>query len=438
MDWTTIISIMFGGVIFFLLLGIPIAFSFLAVNLIGAFLILGGELGLLQTIRNMQTAVAQYSLAPIVLFVFMGEVMLYTGIASRAINAIDQMFTKVPGRLSMIAIVGGAVFSSLSGSTIANTAVLGKTLLPQMKERGYSPSISMGPIMAVGGVAMLIPPSGLAVLLASLAQVSINHVLIAGIIPATLMVLLFFGYITVRCLVNPSLAPSYEVEKQPLLKRIKPFLIYVAPLILIFIAVVGSMVTGIATPTESAALGSLASLAIAAAYRSLTIPNIVDSIKATLKFSAMILFVICAAATFSQILAFSGATSTISQLVTSMEFAPFLILVAMLLLLLVLGCFMDQISMMMLTLPVFMPIIRAAGFDDVWFVVLMLVVLEISLTTPPLGLLVFVMQSVAPKGTTLRQIYASVTPFILMELLVLGLMVVFPLIALWLPNILLN
>ena len=132
---------MFGGVIFFLLLGVPIAFSFLTVNLIGGFLILGGELGLLQTIRNMQTAVAQYSLAPIVLFVFMGEVMLYTGIAARAINAIDQMFTKVPGRLSMIAIVGGAVFSSLSGSTIANTAVLGKTLLPQMKERGYSPSI---------------------------------------------------------------------------------------------------------------------------------------------------------------------------------------------------------------------------------------------------------------------------------------------------------
>lgn len=429
---------MFGGVIFFLLLGVPIAFSFLTVNLIGGFLILGGELGLLQTIRNMQTAVAQYSLAPIVLFVFMGEVMLYTGIAARAINAIDQMFTKVPGRLSMIAIVGGAVFSSLSGSTIANTAVLGKTLLPQMKERGYSPSISMGPIMAIGGIAMLIPPSGLAVLLASLAQVSINHVLIAGIIPATLMVILFFAYIIIRCLINPSLAPSYEVEQQPLQERIKPFLIYVAPLILIFIAVVGSMIMGIATPTESAALGSIASLTIAAVYRALTIHNIVESIKGTLKFSAMILFVICTAATFSQILAFSGATATISQLVTSMEIAPFLILLAMLLLLLILGCFMDQISMMMLTLPVFMPIIRAAGFDDVWFIVLMLVVLEISLTTPPLGLLIFVMQSVAPKSITLRQIYASVTPFIIMELVVLGLMVIFPLIALWLPQVLLN
>lgn len=438
MDWLTVITIMFGGVVFILLLGVPIAFSFLIINLIGAFFVLGGESGLLQIIRNMQTSVAQYSLAPIVLFVFMGEVMLYTGIASRAINAIDQMFTKVPGRLSMIAIIGGTIFSSLSGSTIANTAVLGKTLLPQMKEKGYSPSISMGPIMAVGGVAMLIPPSGLAVLLASLAQVSINHLLIAGIIPATLMVIAFFSYIVIRCVLNPSLAPSYNIEQQPFLDRIKPFIVYVAPLLVIFIAVVGSMITGVATPTESAALGSLASLTIAACYRSLTLQNIIESIKATLKFSAMILFVICASATFSQILAFSGATNTISSLVTGMDLAPLMILIAMLLLMLVLGCFMDQISIMMLTLPIFMPIIRAAGFDDVWFTVMMLVVLEISLTTPPFGLLVFVMQSVAPAGTTIRQIYGSVTPFILMELTVLALMVAFPVIALWLPSVLLQ
>lgn len=437
MDWLTVISIMFGGVIFFLMLGIPIAFSFIIVNIIGAFLVLGGELGLLQMVRNMQTAVTQYSLAPLVLFVFMGEVMLYTGIAARAINAIDQMFSKVPGRLSMIAIIGGSIFASLSGSTIANTAVLGKTLLPQMKDRGYAPSISMGPIMAVGGVAMLIPPSGLAVLLASLAQVSINHLLIAGIIPATLMAIAFFSYIIIRCLINPELAPSYNVEQKSFIVRVKPFLIYVAPLIIIFIAVVGSMISGVATPTESAALGSLASLAIAACYRALSVGNFIDSIKATLKFSAMILFVICASSTFSQILAFSGATQTISQLVTGMDLAPLMILISMLLLLLVLGCFMDQISMMMLTLPIFMPIIRAAGFDDVWFTLMMLVVLEISLTTPPFGLLVFVMQGVAPVGTTLRQIYSSVTPFILMELAVLGLIVAFPIIALWLPTLLL-
>jgi len=437
MDWLSTLIVMFGGVILALVLGIPIVFSFLLVNIVGAIFVLGGETGLLQMVRNMQGAVAQYSLAPIVLFVFMGEVMLHTGIASRAIDAIDRMFNKVPGRLSMIAVVGGTIFSALSGSTIANTAVLGKTLLPEMKQRGYSPTISMGPIMAVGGIAMLIPPSGLAVLLGSLAQVSINHLLIAGIVPAMLMAGAFFGYIAIRCLINPSLAPSCAVEKRSFRERVLPFTIYVLPLVLIFVAVVGSMVSGIATPTESAALGSLASLAMAAAYRSLSYASIRESLVATLKFSAMILFVICASSTFSQILAFSGATQTISQMVTSMSLPPMVLLLAMLVLLVILGCFMDQVSMMMLTLPIFMPIVTAAGFDGVWFAVLMLVILEISLCTPPFGLLLFVMQGIAPEGTKLREIYASVTPFVLLEFFVLGLVVALPWLALWLPQALL-
>lgn len=434
MEWTTVLTMMFGGVIFSLLLGIPIVFSFLLINILGAVFVLGGDVGLLQMIRNMQSAVAQYSLAPIVLFVFMGEIMLYTGIASRAIDAIDRLFTKVPGRLSMIAVAGGAVFSSLSGSTIANTAILGKTLLPEMKQRGYSPTISMGPILAIGGIAMLIPPSGLAVLLGSLAHVSINQLLIAGIVPAILMAIGFFGYIAIRCTINPSLAPSYAVQKLSMRERIMPFLVYVLPLVTIFVAVVGSMVSGIATPTESAALGSLTSIAIAACYRSLSLEKLVRSIKATTQFSAMILFIICASSTFSQILSFSGATQAISQMVTSMDLAPIVILVAMLVLLVILGCFMDQVSMMMLTLPIFMPIVAATGFNDVWFAVLMLVVLEISLCTPPFGLLLFVMQGVAPQGTTLRQIYAAVAPFITIQFLFLALMVAIPSISLWLPS----
>jgi len=437
MDWIGVVAMMFGGVIFALLLGIPIVFAFLCINIIGAAVVLGGEIGMLQMIRNMQGAVANYSLAPVVLFVFMGEVMLYTGIATRAIDAIDKLFTRVPGRLSMIAIVGGTVFSSLSGSTIANTAVLGKTLLPQMLEKGYAPSISMGPIMAIGGVAMLIPPSGLAVLLASLAEISVNQVLIAGIIPALLMAAAFFAYVGIRCTINPSLAPSYSVDERTWGERLKPLFVDVLPLLSIFVAVVGSMIAGIATPTESAALGSLASIAVAACYRAVNINNLFASTKATLRFSAMILFIVCASTTFSQILAFSGATQSISYLITSMDLPPLTILLAMLLLLIILGCFMEQVSMMMLTLPIFMPIVAATGFNEVWFAVLMLIVLEISLCTPPFGLLLFVMQGIAPRGITIRQIYASVTPFILIQLLFLGLIVAIPALALWLPSVVL-
>jgi len=437
MDWVTTLILMFGGVIFFLLLGLPIVFSFLAVNLIGAFFVMGGDVGIMQMVRNMQGSVAQYALAPIVLFVFMGEIMLHTKIAARAIDAVDRLFSRLPGRLSLIAVTGGTVFASLSGSTLANTAVLGKTLLPEMKERGYAPGISMGPIMAVGGIAMLIPPSGLAVLLGSLGKISINQLLIAAIVPAVMMAVLFFVYIIARCMVNPSLAPVYEVEERSWSDRLLPFFKYVVPLGGIFVAVVGSMVAGIATPTESAALGSLASILAAALYRSLSFKALIDSITETMKFSAMILFVICASSTFSQILAFSGATHSISMFVAELGLSPFALLLAMLAILLLLGCFMEQVSMMMLTLPIFMPIALSAGIEPVWFGVMLLIVLEMSLCTPPLGLLIFVMQGIAPKGTTLQNIYASVTPFILLELLVLGLIMAFPIITSWLPSMLL-
>ena len=437
MDWVTTLILMFGGVVFFLLLGLPIVFSFLVVNLIGAFFVLGGDVGIMQMVRNMQGSVAQYALAPIVLFVFMGEIMLHTKIAARAIDAVDRLFTRVPGRLSLIAVTGGTVFATLSGSTLANTAVLGKTLLPEMNARGYNSGISMGPIMAVGGIAMLIPPSGLAVLLGSLGKISINELLIAAIVPAMMMAALFFVYIIVRCVINPKLAPVYEVEERSWSERLMPFVKYVMPLGGIFIAVVGSMVAGIATPTESAALGSLASIIAAAMYRSLSLKALVDSVTETMKFSAMILFVICASSTFSQILAFSGATQAVSAFVASLGLSPIELLIAMLLILVVLGCFMEQVSMMMLTLPIFMPIAMAAGIEPVWFGVMMLIVLEMSLCTPPLGLLIFVMQGIAPKGTTLSSIYASVTPFILLEVFVLALIMMFPIITSWLPSLLL-
>ena len=437
MDWVTTLILMFGGVVFFLLLGLPIVFSFLVVNLIGAFFVLGGDVGIMQMVRNMQGSVAQYALAPIVLFVFMGEIMLHTKIAARAIDAVDRLFTRVPGRLSLIAVTGGTVFATLSGSTLANTAVLGKTLLPEMQSRGYHSGISMGPIMAVGGIAMLIPPSGLAVLLGSLGKISINQLLIAAIVPAAMMAALFFIYIIVRCVINPSLAPVYEVEKRSWSERLMPFVKYVMPLGGIFIAVVGSMVAGIATPTESAALGSLASIIAAAIYRSLSLKALIDSVTETMKFSAMILFVICASSTFSQILAFSGATQAVSAFVAGLGLSPIELLIAMLLILVVLGCFMEQVSMMMLTLPIFMPIALAAGIEPVWFGVMLLIVLEMSLCTPPLGLLIFVMQGIAPKGTSLSSIYASVTPFILLEVFVLALIMMFPIITHWLPSVLL-
>jgi tripartite ATP-independent transporter DctM subunit len=434
MEWYWALALMLGLLCLMMAAGMPVAFAFMGVNIVGAAVFLGGVPGLNQMIRNAMEALTNFSLAPIPLFLFMGEVLFHTGVAFKAIDAIDKLIARLPGRLSVVSIVGGTIFSSLSGSTIANTAVLGSVLLPDMMRRGYHPTMAMGPIMATGGIAMLIPPSALAVLLGSLAGISISGLLIAGIVPGILMSIFFFLYVLIRCSMDPSLAPAYEIESISRWQRWRPFLIYVMPLSLIFVVVVGSILVGWATPTESAALGCVAALTAASAYRCLTWQKFLRSVRETAKVSVMILFIIVASVTFSQILAFSGATNGLLNLINEAGAVPILILLAMLLILLMLGAFMDQVSMIMITLPFYIPLAQTAGFDLLWFGVLMLIVMEISFTTPPFGLLIYVMKGVAPKNITLGQIYAAAFPFIVLELIVLALLVAVPDLATWLPE----
>jgi len=434
MSWYETLGLLIGLLLVFMAAGLPVVFAFFAVNLVGAFVFMGGDKGMLQLMRNAADAVQSFALLPIPLFILMGEVMFHTGVAARAIDAVDRLIARVPGRLSLVAITGGTIFASLSGSTIANTAMLCSTLLPDMTRRGYHPSIAVGPIVAVGGLAMLIPPSALAVLLGSIAQISISELLVASIIPALILAALFFAYVIIRCTRNPRLAPAYEIEELSWRARLLPFVKYVVPLSSIFIVVVGSIIGGIATPTESAALGAAAALIAAAAYRRLTWKSFAVSVRQTLRFTVMTLFIICGSITFSQIMAFSQASAGLSATILGAGLTPIMLLVGMLLILLFLGCFMDQVSMMMITIPLFMPIVQSVGFDPVWFGVLMLMVLEISLATPPFGLLLFVAKGASPQ-TPMRDIIVSVAPFIGLALAVVVLLVVLPELTLFLPKL---
>lgn len=436
-DWIFVLGVMFGGIIALLIIGVPVVFSFLTINLLGAVLFLGGEIGIMQMIRNLRPAVAQYALVPIPLFVMMGEIMLHTGMAARSIEAIDRLIARVPGRLSIVAVLGGTSFAALSGSSVANAAVVGKTLLPEMQRRGYHSTIAIGPVAAVGGIAVLIPPSALAVMLGSLAQISINDLLISGIIPGLLMMAFFLGYIVLRASLNPELAPAYQMEEIPWRDRVLPVIRDVLPLFLIFVAVVGSMLAGIATPTESAAIGVLASVIAGLCYRCITRQNLLTAVVETLKFSGMILIIICCSGTFSQILSFTGATQKLTTLVVGDgSIPPLLIVTLMLVLLLVLGCFMESASIIMLTLPIFLPILAALGVDKLWFGLLMMVALEIGLCTPPFGMLLFVVQGVLQGRESLTAIYRAVSPFILLELAVLLLILLVPETITWLPRLL--
>lgn len=436
MEWYYSLAILLGAVFFGMAIGLPVAFSFLGANIIGIMLFMGGEAGLTTLTPEFLEALARFTNLPIILFLLMGEILFHTGVAYRAIDAIDRMITKVPGRMSIVAIMAGTVFSSLTGSTMANTAVLGSVLLPEMQKRGYKPSISMGPIMATGGIAMLVPPSALAVLLGSLAYIPVSSLLIAGILPGALMAILFLGYVIIRCTIDPTLAPSYEVEKLSGRDRWLPFFQYVLPLAVIFIAVVGSIFSGIASPTESAAVGCVAAVLVAAGYRALTIANLRKSLTETAKVAAMIMMIIAGSLTFSQLLSVSGATRGMVELVVELDLTPFTAVLFMLVILLILGALMDQVSMLLLTLPFFLPIAALHDVNIVWLGVLFLVTMEISLTTPPFGLILYVMRGVADKSTTMLQIYSAALPFIGLEIFVLAVLFLFPDLALWLPNML--
>ncbi|HEY6611433.1 MAG TPA: TRAP transporter large permease subunit [Pseudomonas sp.] len=437
MTWWVTLTALFGALTVLLGLGLPVAFAFLGVNLVGALLFLGGEPGLMQVVRNGVASVTNFSLTPIPFFVLMGEILFHTGVAMKAIDAFDNVISRVPGRLSVIAIVAGTVFSAISGSTIATTALLGSLMLPTMLDRGYDKHLAMGPIIGIGGVDMLIPPSALAVLLGSLAGISISGLLIGGIVPGLILSVLFVGYIVLRAWLDPSLAPEEALVEGPAgLARWAPFFVHVLPLVLIFGMVVGAMTAGWATPTEAAALGAAGTIVAAWLYRSLSLANLMKALIGTVAVSGTILFIIVGATTFSQVLSFSGATNGIVGLVSAQGLPATAILLGMMAILLFLGCFVDQVSMMLMSLPFFMPLVQQLGVDPIWFGVLFLICMQLGLLTPPFGLLLFTMKGVAPPGIAMNDVFRSALPYVGFGLLVLAGVFSFPRLATWLPSLL--
>ncbi|MCC6777789.1 MAG: TRAP transporter large permease [Hyphomicrobiales bacterium] len=441
MSWIDGSLILFGGLVAVMGLGLPVAFAFLALNILGALLFLGGEVGLAQLARNAVQSITSFSLTPIPFFLLMGEVLFHTGVAMKAIDAFALLIRRVPARLSVIAIVAGTVFSAISGSTIATTALLGSLMLPTMLARGYEPGMAMGPIIGIGGVDMLIPPSALTVLLGSLAGISISGLLIGGILPGLALSVMFVGYIVVRALADPTLAPDElpsdtAAEGATGAARVLPFITHVLPLVLIFALVVGAMTGGFATPTEAAAIGAAGTIVAAALYRSLTPTNLMKALLGTVAISGTILFIIVGATTFAQVLSFSGVVNGLVGAVTGLGLSATALIVAMLLILLFLGCFVDQVSMMLITLPFFIPLVQRYGIDPVWFGVLFLICMQLGLLTPPFGLLLFTMKGVAPPSITMHQIYLASFPYVLMSLVMLALIFLFPPLATWLPALL--
>lgn len=426
MTWALIFGLILGGLVLLMATGLPIAFAFLAVTSLGVLILQGGGSAFQQLIMSMTSSVSTFALVPIPLFVFMGAVLWHSDIGRQAVNALDKMLGRLPGRLSLLTMASGSVFSALSGSTMANTAMLGKLMMPQLLEKGYSRDLSMGPIMAAGGLAMMIPPSTIAVILATLAKLSVAKVLIAAIVPGLMMATGYVVYIVARATLSPGAAPAADIQQTSGQDIIRLLLRDLLPLGLIVLAVTGLIVIGVATPTEAAALGALSALLLCAFYQKLSFALLRASLHDTLTITVMTLAILAGAQGFSQILAYSGATSGMLAWVLSVDLGMYSTVIIMMLVVLILGCFMDQIAIMLIALPFFLPIVKSLGFDPIVFAILLLINLETALMTPPLGLLLVVMKGAAPPDTTFGQIYRAVLPFIAVNILVMAVLILFP------------
>jgi tripartite ATP-independent transporter DctM subunit len=434
--WGIAAWLMLGGSTVLLFIGMPVALTFITVNIIGAWLYMGGEAGLAQLARSSVSSITAFSLTPIPLFVLMGEVLFHTGLALKVIEGIERLIRRVPGRLAVVAVVAGTVFSAISGSTIATTAMLGSLMLPVMLARGYHPVLATGPIMAIGAVDMLIPPSALTVLLGSLSGISISKLLVGGVLPGVVLSLAFVIWIVISVRITPKLAPEDDTGSGHRgWSRWQPFFAYVLPTLSIFGIVVGALADGWATPTECAALGAFATMMLAALYRVLTREALLKALKGTAGISGMILFIILGATAFAQILSFSGASNGLVQVITGQGWSTAMVVTGMMATLIFLGIFVDQVSMMMITLPIFMPIVQTLGIDPVWFGVMFLICMQLGLLLPPHGLLLMTMRGVAPAEVTMAHIFRAVVPYVAMSLLLLAAVFWFPPIATWLPRL---
>jgi tripartite ATP-independent transporter DctM subunit len=435
LEWQLVLLFILSSLVIIMLTGMPVALCFMLINIAGMYVFFGGSLGLEQLITSIYSSLNTFILLPVPLFVLMGEVMFHSGIAPVLIETLDKWIGRIPGRLSLLAVAVGTLFSTLTGTSLASVAMLGSSMVPEMEKRGYKKPMSLGPILGSGGLAMMIPPSALAVLCGAIAEISIGKILIAIIVPGLLMAAVYALYIIVRCLLHPDLAPAYDVDPTPVREKVISTMKYVLPQGLVVFLVVGVIFLGIATPSEAAATGAFGTFLIAIIYKRLTWEVIIKAVKGTLSVTGMMFLIIAGAMAFSQILGFSGASAGLSELASGLDLPPVVIVMTMQVIILFMGGFMDVVSIMMIVLPIFVPLVRAFGFNPVWFAVLFLLNIEMAGTSPPFGMSLFVMKGVAPKDTKISDIYLAALPFLGCDLIVMILLFIFPSLALWLPSL---
>jgi tripartite ATP-independent transporter DctM subunit len=416
-------------------LGFPVAFCMMITAVLFGLAVFGDRV-VFQFIEKIDDLSTNFVFAAVPLFVFMGSMLERSGIADRLFEAIHIWTRRMPGGLAIATILMCILFAASSGVIGATESVVGLLTIPIMLRYGYDKGLISGTICAGGSLGTIIPPSVVAVVIGPLADVSVGDILYGMTFPGLVMAGLYLVYIATRCVLNPAFAPAIPPSPddpsigQKLWISAKNL---VPPVILIF-AVLGSILLGWASPTEAAAIGAIASVALTILYGNFGWNALYEALIKTLKVTAMIMTVLLAGTLFTGVFIGAGGINTANNLIGEMKLSPWMLLSLMMAIIFIAGFFLDWISIVLIFVPIFTPLARTAGFDPVWFCVLFLVLIQTSYLTPPMAPAIFYLRAVAPPAITISHMYRGVVPFIVLQLVTLTITMTFPQLVTWLPS----
>jgi tripartite ATP-independent transporter DctM subunit len=433
MDVGTITILLFAGLILLLVTGAPIAMV-MGGGAVIATLFLWGPQALMQIAANTFGVMQNFILLAIPLFIFMGMVLEQSGISKSLYEMMYRWFGGLRGGLAVGTVIICMIFAAMCGVSGAATVSMGLIALPSMLDRKYSKDIAIGCISAGGALGILIPPSVPFILYGLFSGESIGALFAAGVFPGILLGLMFIGYILIRCFLERDLAPALPKEQRATWGQKFESLLAVFPPLLLIVIVLGSIFGGVATPTEAAALGALGAIFCATLTKSLTWKVISGSCYGTMKLGSMVVWIIIGGTTFTSLYTAIGAIDLIKDVVAALPVGPYIILFGMQIVLFILGMLLDPGGIIMICTPVFVPVIKALGFDPVWFGLLFIVNMEMAYLTPPFGFNLFYMKAIVPKDISMGDIIHSILPFVGIQGLCLVICILFPEIALWLPH----
>ena len=434
MWWTDLV----GGVAALLLLlfcGFPIFVAFLILNLAGVFLLFGTS-GFGLFANSIYATATSGTLTAVPLFIAMGEILFKSGAMEVLFDSLDRLVGKIRGRQYIVCILLSAILGALSGAAMAVAGLLGRSLFPAMRKRGYDTQFSAGTILAGASLDPIIPPSVLAILVATTADVSTGKMLIAGIVPGVVLTGMFLAYVLFRVWMKPSLAPDIAADTadRKVSGSAVVAILQMLPSLFVFFMVMGLIMLGIATPTEAAATGVIGAIALAAFYRRFTLGLVAEAFKTAATVAPLLLVIMCAAVMFSQLLTVTGSTRALGELIVHLSLPSTLMLFAMMAVPFVLFMFLDQIALMLILVPIYQPIIKIYQFNDIWFWTLFLIVATVGGLTPPFGYVLFALKSAAPD-VPIQTIYRASWPFVWIITLGMVVFAMFPELIIWLPRL---